>query len=81
MYGKKRNKVVTVRVDEDLYNEFLKTIERFTEVSYLFYYNSKKTIYRTHFPDSKYDCLGKYTLADLVDVSMKSFVEKYKEDM
>ena len=81
MYGQKRNKVVTVRVDEELYNKFLKTVERFTEVSSLSYRNSEKNVYYTHFPDSMGTGIGKYTLADLVNESMEAFVKKYEEYM
>ena len=75
-----RNKIITIRVNEELYNEFLKTVAKFTTVyTYDFPSRTKKRYY-TRFPDKPFSPVDKYTLADLVDESMKEFIKKYKSD-
>ena len=81
MYGKKRNKVVTVRVDEDLYNEFLKVVEGFTTKFSLEYSSKVSNTYYVRFPEKNFYHCGKYTLGDLVETSMQEFIRKYKKDV
>ena len=76
-----RKKIITIRVNEETYNEFLATVEKFTKV-YTFDFPSRtEKRYYTRFPDKPFTPMDKYTLADLVDESMKDFIKKYKSDV
>ena len=77
----KRGKVISVRVNEQLYNDFLKTVDKFTDKYTIDFPSRRETRHYTRFPDKPYFGSAKYTLADLLEESMKSFVEKYKTDV
>ena len=76
-----RNKIITIRVNEQLYNEFLETVAKFTQIYTCNFPSRTENRYYTKFPDRPYNGMQKYTLADLVDESMKEFVKKYKSDV
>lgn len=76
-----RNKIITIRVNEQLYNEFLETVAKFTKIYTYDFPSRTENHHYTKFPDKPYNGRGKYTLADLVDESMKEFIKKYKTDV
>lgn len=73
-----RDKVVSIRVNTELYNEFLATVAKFTSVLTLDFPSRTENHYSTRFPDRPYSPVDKYTLADLTEKAMKEFIEKYK---
>ena len=73
-----RDKIISIRVDTDLYNEFLATVARFTSVLTLDFPSRTEKHYNTRFPDKPYSPVDKYTIADLTEKAMKEFIEKYK---
>lgn len=81
MFGRKRDRVVTIRVNEKQYNAFLETVAKFT-ISYTIDYPSRtEKRYHTTFPDKPFSRYEKYTLADLVEDSMDEFIRKYNSDV
>ena len=76
-----RNKVITIRVNENKYNEFLKIVEQHTEILTFEYPSRTEKHYYTKFPDQPYSGPGKYTLADLVNTALTDFINKYKSDI
>lgn len=81
MYGRKRDKVISIRVNSERYNEFLETVSKFTRTFTLDYPSRTETHYETRFPDKPFQWYDKYTLADLVDEAMQEFIKKYNSDM
>ena len=81
MYGRKRDKVISIRVNAEQYNAFLETVSKFTEKYTIEYPSRTETRYHTQFPDKPYYRFEKYTLADLVEKAMQEFIEKYKSDV
>ena len=73
-----RDKIISIRVNTKLYNEFLETVARFTSVLTLDFPSRTEKHYSTRFPDNPYSSVDKYTLADLTESAMKEFIEKYK---
>ncbi len=76
-----RKKIISIRVDEDKYNQFLEIIEKFTTVYTLDFPSRTEKRYHTKFPDRQYRGCSKYTFADLVDESLREFIKKYKSDV
>ena len=81
MFGRKRDKVVTIRVNEKQYNAFLVTVEKFTSSYTIDYPSRSEKRYHTTFPDKPFSRYNKYTLSDLVEESMDAFVNKYNSDV
>ena len=76
-----KNKIVSIRIDENKYNQFLEIIKSFTTV-YTFDFPSRtEKHYHTKFPDKPYTSYNKYTLGDLVNEALTEFVKKYKTDV
>lgn len=76
-----RKKIISIRVNEETYNAFLETVAKFTKVYIIDFPSKTKKIYHTRFPDKPFTPMDKYTLADLVDESMKEFIKKYNSDV
>ena len=76
-----RKKIISIRVNEELYNEFLQVIEKFTDTYTLYFPSRTENHHYTHFPDRPYRGRGKYTLADFLEENMREFVKKYKTDV
>lgn len=81
MWGRKRDKVISIRVNTEQYNAFLETVSKFTETYTIEYPSRTETRYNTRFPDKPNRWQDKYTLADLVDEAIQSFLEKYNSDV
>lgn len=73
----RRDKTVSLRVNGKLYEEFLQTVEKFTKTFTIEYPSRTKTIYDTRFPDRPHRSSDKYTLADLVEETLRKFVAHY----
>ena len=73
-----RDKIISIRVDTKLYNEFLETVAKFTNVLTLDFPSRTEKHYSVRFPDQPYSPTDKYTLADLTEKAMREFIEKYK---
>ena len=76
-----RKKIISIRVNEETYNEFLETIAKFTKTYTHVFPSRTEKRYDTRFPDKPFSTIDKYTLADLVDESMKEFIKKYKSNV
>ena len=76
-----RNKIISIRVDENKYNQFLQIIEKFTTVYTLDFPSRTEKRYHTKFPDNSYTNYEKYTLGDLVNEALTEFLNKYKTDV
>lgn len=74
-----RDKTVSLRVNGKLYEEFLQTVEKFTKTFTIEYPSRTKTIYDTRFPDRPHSPCDKFTLADLVEETLRKFVAHYKD--
>ncbi len=72
-----RNKVISIRINEERYNKFLEIVNKFTYIFEIDYPSRTEKRYHTKFPDKQYS-FDKYTLADLVNEALKEFIEKYK---
>lgn len=77
----RRNKLISIRVNEELYNEFLQTVEKFTDTYKWDFPSRTENRHYTRFPDRPYCGRGKYTLADFLEENMREFVKKYKTDI
>lgn len=80
MFGRKRDKVITIRVNEKQYNAFLETVAKFTETYEIDFPSRTEKRYYTKFPDKNFS-FEKYTLADLVEEAIDDFIKKYKSDV
>lgn len=73
----KRNKIITIRVNERLYNDVKKIIDEKTEIYTVFYRNSKKNIYYYKGEENKMP-FSKFSIADLVENAFKDFINSNK---
>ena len=72
----KRNKIITVRVDQKLYLRTLDMIEKKTVKRER---NGKKTYWNTCYGYTK-NRRGKFTVADLLEAAMEQFLKIYEEN-
>ena len=71
----KRDKIISLRVDSELYNEVQKIINSRTEV----YKGSHHNYY--YYKDEKGLTHDKFTIADLLEEAMKQYIKKTKAEM
>ena len=71
----KRDKIISIRVNEELYNKVTKIINESTTSFTVRYRNSKKNIYEYNGKEIN-GCFGKFTIADLVENAFNDFIEK-----
>lgn len=70
----KRDKIISVRVNEELYNEVQKIISERTQSFTVYYRNTTKNIYEYHGAESK-SPFGKFTVADIIENAFKEFIK------
>lgn len=70
----RRNKIITIRVNEELYNNVQRIINEKTIQYTINYRNSRKTLYEYKGKENKMS-IGKFSVSDLIENAFKEFIE------
>lgn len=70
----KRDKIITVRVNEEIYNQVVKIINEKTTKFTVYYRNTKRNIYNYN-GEENHSCYTKFSIADLIEIAFNDFIK------